>query len=100
MSSSRAAKFFPGGGKVRANITKLMTQSNCACLDTSTVNKATPGSFSPSYQISSARQRARLATLNLNGKVIYGNYGEPITINYAGRYEGMPNASNNRFRYS
>ena len=69
-------------------------QLNCSCTPDS-YDKNTVGSDSPSIKISNNRRISQIINYSKGGKTQYGNFylGQPLSINYLGRLEGMPGGS-------
>lgn len=96
--------FIPGG---RRNTSRIISytaaynalfpnseQINCYCVPEK-YDKNTPGSYSPSAQVSYATRIAQVIQSRKGGKSQYGNLylGEPLNVNYLGRIQGMPGGS-------
>ena len=69
-------------------------QLDCLCIE-SKYNKLVVGSDSPSTRISNNRRISQIINYSKGGKTQYGNFylGQPLSINYLGRLEGMPGGS-------
>jgi len=69
-------------------------QLDCLCIS-SKYNKLVVGSDSPSTRISNNRRISQIINYSKGGKTQYGNFylGQPLSINYLGRVEGMAGGS-------
>ena len=69
-------------------------QLDCLCI-ASKYNKLVVDSDSPSTRISNNRRISQIINYSKGGKTQYGNFylGQPLSINYLGRLEGMPGGS-------
>jgi hypothetical protein len=69
-------------------------QFDCLCIS-SKYNKFVVGSDSPSTRISNNRRISQIINYSKGGKSQYGNFylGQPLSINYLGRVEGMAGGS-------
>jgi hypothetical protein len=67
---------------------------SCTCV-ADKYDKNTVGSDSASSKISNNMRVAQVINSSLGGKTQYGNFylGEPLQVNYLGRYQGMPGGS-------
>lgn len=68
--------------------------TSCLCIPNK-YDKNTPGSESPSVNVSYPRRISQIINNSKGGTSQYGNFylGQPLNINYLGRLEGMPGGS-------
>lgn len=77
-------------------------QLNCVCIPDK-YDKTIIGSDSPSIRVSYNTRISQIINYSKGGNTQYGNFylGQPLTLNYLGRMEGMPGGSgkppSNRF---
>ena len=66
----------------------------CPCIPDNYV-KYVVGSDSPSIKVSNNIRIAQIINISKGGKTQYGNFylGQPLSVNYLGRMEGMPGGS-------
>ena len=69
-------------------------QLNCVCIPDK-YDKTTIGSDSPSTRVSYNTRISQVINYSKGGKTQYGNFylGQPLSLNYLGRMEGMPGGS-------
>jgi hypothetical protein len=69
-------------------------QLDCLCVYNK-YNKFVVGSYSPSINVSNNRRISQIINYSKGGKTQYGNFylGQPLNINYLGRFEGMAGGS-------
>jgi len=70
------------------------TQLNCACIPDKN-DKIIIGSDSASVRVSYNTRISQIIKSKLGGSTQYGNFylGQPLSLNYLGRSEGMPGGS-------
>lgn len=97
--------FRPGGNNNTSRIIKYVSEYNsiygnegkiqtCFCIPNK-YDKNTPGSLSSSAKVSYATRIAGIVQQTKGGKTQFGNFylGQPLSINYLGKIEGMPGGS-------
>ena len=69
-------------------------QKKCLCIPFKH-NKNITGSDSPSARVSKNTRISQVINHSKGGKTTYGNFylGQPLSLNYLGRMEGMPGGS-------
>lgn len=97
--------FRPGGRKDTSRIIKYVSEYNSLYGDDGRINtcycipdkydKNTPGSDSSSARVSYATKLSQVIQATKGGKCQFGNFylGQPLSVNYLGRMEGMPGGS-------
>ena len=87
-------QFTPGTKSNSSRVINYVAAYNCLCIS-SKYNKLVVGSDSPSTRISNNRRISQIINYSKGGKTQYGNFylGQPLSINYLGRLEGMPGGS-------
>lgn len=98
-------QFTPGGRRDTSRMIRYVAQYNelygadgeintCYCIPDK-YDKTTPGSQSPSTNLSYATRISQIIQYTRGGKTQYGNFylGQPLNVNYLGRIEGMPGGS-------
>ena len=66
------------------------TEDSCGCIQQK-ANSTKQGWNDPSQ--TENNRVARILTGTLGGKITYGNFNRPVTINYLGSWEGQPGGS-------
>ena len=87
-----STKFAPGNKSIAKKMMKHLEKNQlCSCADTK-YNKFVIGSDSPSTRMSNNRRISQIINYSKGGKSHYGNFylGQPLSLNYLGRVEGMP----------
>jgi hypothetical protein len=71
-----------------------LSTKQCFCIPNK-YNKFVVGSDSPSTRVSNNVRISQIINFYKGGKTQYGNFylGQPLSINYLGRLEGMPGGS-------
>ena len=96
-------QFIPGGRSKSSRMITYVAEYNsmfpqatipCSCINNNYV-KNIPGSDSPSVNVSYNARISQIINYSKGGKSQYGNFylGQPLQLNYLGRYEGMPGGS-------
>jgi len=91
-NTSRIINYIAAYNALFPNAQQLTCSSGCF---PNKNNKLVVGSDSPSTRISNNRRISQIINYSKGGKTQYGNFylGQPLSINYLGRVEGMAGGS-------